>query len=298
VRRDNGEATGNYAGSVQVANLDVNGNGTIEPNERSVSTVNNAAVSPVDYDWGYTSWSVGMNWLASDDLAYFARASRGGRANADRLLFGVVRADGSVRSEDAVDLVDQVEAGVKWRWDGLDLYLTAFRAETEEQNFEATNQRFLNRTYIAKGIEIEGAWRMGAFSVNGGATWTDAEISRDQISPANVGNTPRRQADWVYQVTPAYAFERWTIGANVIGTTDSYAQDNNALVMPGFVQTNLFADWRVTDALTLTLNVNNVFDEFGITESEEGAIVDNASNIIRARSIPGRSTALSLRYDF
>ncbi|WP_397572705.1 TonB-dependent receptor [Silanimonas sp.] len=298
VRRDNGEATGNYAGSVQVANLDVNGNGTIEPNERSVSTVNNAAVSPVDYDWGYTSWSVGMNWLASDDLAYFARASRGGRANADRLLFGVVRADGSVRSEDAVDLVDQVEAGVKWRWDGLDLYLTAFRAETEEQNFEATNQRFLNRTYLAKGIEIEGAWRMGAFSVNGGATWTDAEISRDQISPANVGNTPRRQADWVYQVTPAYTFERWTLGMNVIGTTDSYAQDNNALVMPGFVQTNLFADWRVTDALTLTLNVNNVFDEFGITESEEGAIVDNAANIIRARSIPGRSTALSLRYDF
>ena len=68
--------------------------------------------------------------------------------------------------------------------------------------------------------------------------------------------------------------------------------------MPGFVQTNRFADWRVTDALTLTLNVNNVFDEFGITESEEGAIVDNAANIIRARSIPGRSTALSLRYDF
>ncbi|MGL6291656.1 MAG: TonB-dependent receptor domain-containing protein, partial [Silanimonas sp.] len=161
-----------------------------------------------------------------------------------------------------------------------------------------TNQRFLNRTYVAKGVEIEGLWRVGAFSVSGGATWTDAEISRDQISPANVGNTPRRQADWVYQVTPAYAFERWTVGVNVIGTTDSYAQDNNALVMPGFVQTNLFADWRLTDAFTLTLNVNNLFDEFGITESEEGAIVDNASNIIRARSIPGRSTALSVRYDF
>lgn len=298
VRRDDGEATGNYAGSIQVANLDVNGNGSIEPNERSVSTVNNAAVSPVDYDWGYTSWSVGANWQASDDLAFFGRASRGGRANADRLLFGVVRADGSVSAEDAVDLVDQYEFGVKWRYDDLSLFVTAFRAETEEQNFEATSQRFLDRTYTANGLEIEGAWRSGGFSVTGGLTWTDAEISRDQISPANVGNTPRRQADWVWQLTPAYATDAWTVGVNLIGTTDSYAQDNNALVMPGFTQTNLFASWRFTDAWTVALDVNNVFDEFGITESEEGAIVDGASNIIRARSIPGRSSAISLRYDF
>lgn len=298
VRRDDGEATGNYAGSIQIANLDVNGNGTIEPNERSVSTVNNAAVSPVDYDWGYTSWSVGANWQASDDLAFFGRASRGGRANADRLLFGVVRPDGSVRSEDAVDLVDQYEFGVKWRYDDLSLFVTAFRAETEEQNFEATSQRFLDRTYTANGVEIEGAWRHGGFSVTGGLTWTDAEISRDQITPANVGNTPRRQADWVWQLTPAYAADAWTVGLNLIGTTDSYAQDNNALVMPGFTQTNLFASWRFADAWTVALDVNNVFDEFGITESEEGAIIAGTSNIIRARSIPGRSSAISLRYDF
>lgn len=298
VRRDEGEATGNYAGSIQVANLDVNGNGTIEPSERSVSTVNNAAAFPVDYSWGYTSWSVGANWLLGDDLALFGRASRGGRANADRLLFGVVRPDGSVSDEDAVDLVDQYELGVKWRAGDLDLFVTAFRAETEEQNFEATNQRFLDRTYRATGVEFEGAWRRGMFAINGGVTFTDAEIVRDQITPANVGNTPRRQADWIWQVTPMLMGERWTVGANLIGTTDSYSQDSNMLVMPGFVQTNLFADWRLTDALTLSLNVNNAFDEFGITEAEEGAIVDNAVNIIRARSIPGRSTAVSLRYDF
>lgn len=298
VRRDDGEASGNYAGAVQVANLDVNGNGSIEPDERSVSTINNAAASPVDYDWGYTSWSAGANWLVAEDLAVFGRASRGGRANADRLLFGVVRPDGSVRAEDAVDLVDQVEVGLKWASGDLSLYATAFRAETEEQNFEATNQRFLDRTYRATGVELEGAWRRGGFAVTGGLTWTDAEIVRDEITPANVGNTPRRQADWVWQLTPSYSAAAWTVGANLIGTTDSYAQDNNGLVMPGFVQTNLFADWRMTDALTLSLTVNNAFDEFGITEAEEGAIVDNAVNIIRARSIPGRSTALALRYDF
>ncbi len=298
VRRDDGDAEGNYAASVQVANVDVNGDGVISAPEQDVSQINNAAISPVDYDWGYTSYSVGANYLFTDDLAGFARISRGGRANADRLLFGVVQPDGSVRAEDAVDLVDQVEVGVKWRYEGFNFFVTAFRAETEEQNFEATSQRFLDRTYEATGIEIEAAYRIGGFSINGGLTWTDAEISRDEISPANVGNIPRRQADWLYQLTPSYAGERYTIGLNIIGTTDSFAQDNNDLVMPGFTQANLFADYYFTDQLTLSLSVNNLFDEFGITEAEEGSIIPNTTNIIRARSIPGRTSAIVARYTF
>lgn len=298
VRRDEGEATGNYAAAIQVANVDVDGDGVISAPERSVSQINNAQVSPVDYDWGYTSYSVGANYLFTDDVAGFARASRGGRANADRLLFGVVRADGSVSSEDAVDLVDQYEAGLKWRGEAFSLFATAFYAETEEQNFEATNQRFLNRTYEARGLELEAAWRLGGFSLNGGLTWTDAEISADAINPANVGNTPRRQADWIYQLTPAYRNANWSVGLNVIGTTDSYAQDNNQLVMPGYTQANLFGDYRFADAWVVSVNVNNLFDEFGITEAEEGAIIEGAENIIRARAIPGRTASLSVRYEF
>ena len=299
VRRDDGDATGNYAASIQVANVDVDGNGVITPNEESVSQINNAAVSPVDYDWGYTSYSAGANYLFTDDLAGFARVSRGGRANADRLLFGVVQPDGSVREEDAVDLVDQYEAGLKWRMDDFSLFATAFFAETEEQNFEATNQRFLDRVYEARGLELEASWRYGDhFTLNGGLTWTDAEITKDAISPANVGNTPRRQADWTYQLTPAWRGTDWTAGLNIIGTTDSYAQDNNQLVMPGYTQVNLFADYRFAERWVVALNVNNVFDEFGITESEEGSIVEGVENIIRARSIPGRTSSVSLRYEF
>lgn len=298
VRRDNGKARGNYAASIQVANVDVDGDGVISAPERSVSQVNNAQASPVDYDWGYTSYSVGANYLFTDDVAGFARVSRGGRANADRLLFGVVRPNGSVSAEDAVDLVDQVEAGIKWRHQDFSLFATGFYAETEEQNFEATNQRFLNRTYQARGLELEAAWRYGGFSLNGGLTWTDAEISADAINPANVGNTPRRQADWIYQLTSSYRSANWTIGMNLIGTTDSYAQDNNVLVMPGYTQVNLFGDYRFAQSWVASVNVNNVFDEFGITEAEEGAITEGVDNIIRARSIPGRTASLSVRYEF
>ncbi len=298
VRRDTGDASGNYAASVQVVDVDVNGDGVISAPERNVSQINNAAASPINYDWSYTSYSVGANYLINNDLAGFARISRGGRANADRLLFGVVQPDGSVRAQDAVDLVDQYEAGLKWRRDGFSLFATAFYAKTEEQNFELTSQRFFDRTYKAKGIELEAAWRFNEFFFNGGITWTDAEISKDQITPANEGNTPRRQADVVYQLTGGYAATNWTIGANLIGTTDAYAQDNNDLVMPGYAQVNLFADYRFAENWVVGLNVNNLFNAFGITEAEEGSIVPNTQNIIRARSIPGRTASLSVRYEF
>ena len=114
VRHDSGEATGTYAGAVQ-SEIDMNRDGEISVPEMSVSSVNNSAPSIVNYDWSYTSYSIGANYIVNDDLAVFGRLSHGGTANADRLAFGKIAADGSVADEDAVDEVDQFEAGIKFR---------------------------------------------------------------------------------------------------------------------------------------------------------------------------------------
>ncbi|MCA3719386.1 MAG: TonB-dependent receptor, partial [Brevundimonas sp.] len=66
----------------------------------------------------------------------------------------------------------------------------------------------------------------------------------------------------------------------------------------GYVIVNPFASYDLTDDLALTLNVNNVFDEFAVTESEEGSIVANTTNILRARTLNGRTASVSLRYRF
>ena len=68
--------------------------------------------------------------------------------------------------------------------------------------------------------------------------------------------------------------------------------------MPGYTQVNLFADYRFAEKWVVGLNVNNLFNAFGITEAEEGSIVGGTENIIRARSIPGRTASLSVRYEF
>jgi outer membrane receptor protein involved in Fe transport len=298
VRYDRGSASGTYAGTLQVNNLDVNQNGSIDNNERSVSTIDNGRPSPVDYSWNYWSYSVGANYQFTDAVAVFARISRGGRANADRLAFGPnILPNGSIRSEDAaVDIVNQYELGVKWRADNFSVFVTGFHAKTEEQNFEATTQRFFDRTYKANGIELEAAYRYNGFDVRAGATWTDAEISQDVLNPAVEGNTPRRQADLVYQLAASYSADRFSLGANLIGTTKSFAQDDNDLVMPGYTQVNAFGTVNIVEGLSATLAVNNLFNTSGFTESEEGSIPGN--NIVRARSINGRTATISLKYEF
>jgi len=68
--------------------------------------------------------------------------------------------------------------------------------------------------------------------------------------------------------------------------------------MPGFAVLNFFAAASLSDGLTLGISGNNMLDTIGITESEEGSITENTVNYIRARSITGRSTSLTVRYRF
>lgn len=305
LRYDFGSARGSVAGSdlgggrVGITSFDINGDGVISLPERQVSVIPLTNRSPLNYNYGYVSYSFGANYRLAPDFSVFGRYSRGGRANADRLLFGPAINPTTGRLTDAsaaVDFVRQAEAGAKYKAGSVSLYATGFYATTEEQNFEATTQRFFNRNYRAFGIELEGSYRVGPFSLNAGGTWTDAQITGDVLNPGVVGNTPRRQAAFIYQVTPQYESGPFTLGGNVIGTTDSFSQDSNQLKLPGFTQVNAFLQFRPVKRVQLSVNANNLFNVRGFTEAEEGAIP--ANGIVRARSINGRTVSAAIRFDF
>jgi len=304
VRWDKGRVRGDVAGTdlgiggPATSAVDVDGDGVISPAETR-TTATPAIGAPVHYSYDYLSWSAGANYRLSQEMAVFARYSRGGRANADRILFGPAlrRVDGGLTDKSAaVDFVRQAEAGIKYRDRGVSLFATFFRALTGEQNYEATSQRFLDRRYRAYGLELEGLYRYGGFSLAGTATWTHARIIRDLITPANEGNRPRRQAALVGSLTPQYQDALFTVGANIIGTTSSYAQDNAGLKLPGFTQVNAFLAVRPVELLTLSLSANNLFDVKGFTEAEEGNIP--ANGIVRARSINGRTISVAAKLNF
>lgn len=306
LRFDSGKARGSYAGATQALNLDVNNNGTIEGPEASVSVVDNANRKPINYDYDYVSYSFGGNYLLTDNQSVFARYSRGGRANADRLLFGPnVLNDGSAVPGLSADMVNQAELGFKRKGQNSSIYATAFYANVSEQNWDFGGSgggiRQIQRKYNSYGLELEGNYKVKNFSVNGSVTYTKAEIADDVVTPALNGNKPRRQADFIYNIVPAFKFgsnKQHNLGFSVIGTTKSYAQDDNKLVMPGYAYVNPFINVELTKGLSASLNVNNVFDTIGITEVEEGSITENTDNIVRARSINGRTTSLTIAYRF
>lgn len=303
IRYDFGDASGSIAGSdtgfgVGIGSFDFDRNGTINPAEASTGII--PAARPVNYDFDYFSFSLGANYLVSDDLGVFARYSQGGRHTADRSLFtsAISAQDGGLPLGDAgvIARVDQLEAGLKYQSGGLALYATGFFAKTKETNIELPNRVFEN-TFEAIGIELEGSYRTGPFSLSAGATWTDAEIKDTDPSRADfIGNTPRRQADLVYQATAQYDTSMFTLGANIVGTTESFAQDNNELILPAFAQVNAFLAVRPIERIELGLNATNLFNADGFTEAEEGVIP--ANGLVRARSIAGRTVLASVRFDF
>lgn len=303
LRWDKGRVRGRVSGTElgvggpAVSTVDVDGDGMISaPETRTTATP--AIGVPVRYGYDYLSWTTGVTYRFQPSLAGFVRYSRGGRANADRILFGPALriADGGLTDRSpAVDVVRQAEAGLKYSGRNVSLFATLFRSNASEQNFEVTSQRFLDRRYRAYGIELEGGYQYGGFSVTGALTWTHARINRDLITPSNQGNRPRRQADFVYALTPQYQAGLFTVGANLIGTTSSYAQDNAGLKLPGYRQVNAFASVRPAARLVFSLSVNNLFDVHGFTEAEEGLIP--ASGIVRARAINGRTISAAVKVE-
>ena len=297
LRYDIASASGSYAGSTGTQTLDVNGNGVIETPEKTVPVVNNNSALPVDYTVRYLSYSFGGNYLLKPNLALFARVSEGGRANAERMLFGGgIRADGSIASKVAVNKVQQYEGGVKWRGDDFSVFATLFHVSTAEVNQDITAgsgaYRFTNRNFEAQGVELETAYYLGDFSLNGGVTYTRSKIVKDEITPANVGDpiSPR----FIYQFTPAYQIKHFNAGLNFIGNSDGPV---GKLVTPGYIQINAFAGYELVKGLWLSVNGNNLFDTIGLTEiSNSGGISANGLNA--ARSISGRTILATLKYSF
>jgi len=297
LRYDIARGSGSYSGASGTTSVDVNRDGTLQSPEQAVPIVDESTRLPVDYTVRYLSYSLGGNYLVTPDLALFVRASEGGRANAERVLFGGgIRPDGGIAKQVAVNTVRQVEGGVKWRAGGASVFATLFHATTKvtDQDITSTSTRFVSRVYDADGLELEGAYGSGGFNVRAGLTYTRGKIAKDEITPQNVGQqiNPR----YMFQLTPAYQGNAVGLGLNIIGTSSFPAVGAGSLANPGFLQVNAFASYALDRRLTLSLTGNNIFNRIGITEMPNAGAGVTANGANTARSIMGRTVFASLIY--
>jgi len=293
-------------GRVGVKPTDINGDGRISGPEAATASLPLGRPGLVDYNYKYLSYSTGVNYRIAEPLAVFARYSRGGRASADKILFTPVinyNTGKLIDRDSAYDTVKQAELGLKYRVAGLTFNMTGFSARTGERNSQVNTKpdgsiqvENIVRGYKAKGVEFEAGYRTGAFSVTAGATYTDAKISSDLTNPGFVGNTPRHQADLIFSVTPQYETKYVTVGADLIGTTSSFAQDTNQLKLPGYTLVNAFVQVRPMERVQLTVNVNNLFDSLEIADVQQASLP--AGGLVLGRAYNGRTVSGTLRYAF
>jgi outer membrane receptor protein involved in Fe transport len=282
--------------------FDYNKDGAIGVFEARGAAFVNGGTTParVNYNASHTEYSLGGAYKLSDNSSMFGRYSSGARFDADRLLqiSGALNADGSLtRATKGYDVVKQLEIGYKLQRGGAALYLTFFDTTTDETNADITSGQTFLRTYKARGLEAEGEWNGGGgFGVNGNVTWTHARIDTDKLNAAVVGNTPRRQAELIWTVTPHFRRGAFNAGATLQGSTAYYLQDENKLQQGAYTLVNLFGSWNFSEGFSATLSVNNATDAFILTEAEEGSAA--VGSIIRGRPLSGRSTNLGLIYRF
>lgn len=296
--------------------FDVNGDGVITGSEATVSLNRGTVDARADLKANNVAWSFGANYLLSDNLSIFGRASSGASFNFDRALdFGVRDASGGLLAgaEGAyVDQVKQYEMGFKAQdltlgGGELDFYGTLFLSKTEESNITITPPTGQIRKYDAKGLELEAYYKSGVFDLYATATYTDAEItdarnSTNVVNAALIGNRPQRQAKMIWAVTPSLDLGRVRLSASWIGTGSSYANDANTLTQKGYSVVHLTGAVNLTDDLQLSLNVNNLFDQAGITESandgRESLYATAPNTVTIGRSIQGRTVAANIRFKF
>lgn len=240
----------------------------------------------IDYSVDHTSYSFGVNYRLDKNMAFFARSSEGIAFNADRIMFGNPL-DGSMPI--STNIVKQNEAGLKWKAGDFNSFVTLFQAKTTESNFEATTQKFTANSYDAKGAEVEASYRLGDFRLTGGMTYTKAEIVAANDASV-VGKTPRRQANFVYQIAPTYSMGDAVFGLSIIGTTKAWGDDGNTLTLPGFNVVNAFINYQLTPRVQASLSANNLLNAIGYTEVEGDGHA--------ARSINGRTVRATLKYSF
>ena len=240
----------------------------------------------IDYTVSHRSHSMGVNYRLEKSLALFARHSEGIALNADRIMFGNPL-DGSTPIN--TNIVKQIETGVKWRGEHLQSFLTTFQADTVESNFEASTQKFTANSYRAHGLELEASYHLGDFNLTGGLTYTAASIVAANDS-AVVGKSPRRQAKFVGQIAPVYNMDNAQFGLSIVGTSKSWGDDKNTIVLPGFCVVNAVIHYRITPRMTASIYVNNLLNTIGYTEVEGDGHA--------ARSINGLTARVGLRYSY
>lgn len=244
------------------------------------------------------TYVVGFNWNFADNQGVF------GNLNSGFLLPSFQDQRGTNPGQDAVPLeVDQAELGYKLALDNFQLFATAFTNESTQLQFSiSNNQQIVTSTETETfGVELDGAFYAGEFSLAYNLTYQDAEITASS-NAAIVGNQPQRIPELQFRLAPSYTIDLGdasdlAVYGGIRWVDDRFGNNQNNQEIESFTKVDFGALWNVNESLSVQLAVDNVFDEVGLTEANP-RVTTAQSGVRMGRPIFGRTTKLSFGYKF
>ena len=248
------------------------------------------------------SYSAGINYEINKSNAVYARFSNGQKAPDMQFYFNNYNKPG-VAPETRAQRVMQVEAGYKFKTDKITGSIIPFYSKLSNIPVSSIGQDTTGFSYFTPvvfnelntfGVEAEANVAFtNNFSARAGitvqsskaTTWQSwvmgANGKQDDMLVNNNGNTAENVPSLMFSVVPTYSFKKGYVFAAWKYMGKRAANMSNAFDLPGFHEFNLGAGFNITSKLSISANINNVFNTFGAmnwSATTEGSLIDGFSH--------------------
>ena len=259
------------------------------------------------------NWTLGLNYTITPQLSVYARyadsyQTQGASAEPTELRL--------------------YEAGVTYAGYGflgtVRPFHTAFNNQSWGGGVDPANPN-LNQGFFANsdtnGVDLDVTYRptwqsLHAFSIHGQLTYQESTFSNvstgvitaggvnisQQVDAFYNGKVPQRTPSQLYTITPQYDLPNHLgqVYMRYMYTGRIYADNGDALALPGYGVLDLGGNFNLTDRLTLNISVDNINDTLGLTEGNprQGFTQSVVNGYFYGRGIIGTNALAQLTYKF
>ncbi len=213
--------------------------------------------------YGKTAWTIGANYLVTNNLSVYGRYADGFQTN------------GVNRPTDVI----LYEAGVRYQGHGLVASATVFRTEFDKQFYETirpTDQTQRDRFQAdlrTNGIEFDLNYRpVDFFTLDFVGVFQKPKFTGATINgvgaPEYSGNRPERTPKTLLTITPTFklpndlgeVYGRYKYVGNI------FADPGNGIKLPSYGVTSAGISLNINEKLTAEFHADNIFNVVGLTE--------------------------------
>ncbi|MDZ7879952.1 MAG: TonB-dependent receptor [Saprospiraceae bacterium] len=328
----NGVNNARAIGPVGTGGLD-NNPLTLYDNSNSVL----GAAFKYDKTLSYVSYSGALNYKISDNMAIYGRYSNGKKAPGFQVYQNVTNTFNETNLKPEIQTIQQFEMGFKARTEHISTNITPFYSSLEKIPTAVTftdtkgalyNPPVLYNNLKTYGVEIDGTYKISDnFGIRGVVTlqgsnaatyksWvhlpTGSASTPDSLID-NSGNGIAHLPNVMANITPEYSNDKFYAGLTWSYMGKRQANFANSFQLPAFGQFNLSMSYNITPKFSLSANVNNLLNQYGVMGwvgpgtfpdnlNLEGlskeAIAANPNAFHQSFAIPARAYFLTATYKF